>query len=332
MTLPVVDPTFFADAQSLATLKRQAAAHDPRALRAAAQQFESLFLDMVLKSAQAANFKDPLMGSSQERFYQDLYDQQLASDLSKTHKFGLAEMLVQQLRRQWAGSPSGSTASAESQPAVGTRPVQASPVTSPSPTASDTAAGTAPVRASSASPVSSAQQSAFARSLWPEAQKAAHQLGVSPVGLIAQAALETDWGRRMPRTAGGASSNNLFGIKATGAWHGASVRSGTQEYVNGTARAVQASFRAYGSCGQCFQDYTALLGSNPRYAGALGTGNDVGAFASALQQAGYATDPNYARKLTAVADTLSRTLATQNGSGPLKLSGVQPMTTGSDTL
>ena len=95
---------------------------------------------------------------------------------------------------------------------------------------------------------------------------------------------------------------------------------------------MQAQFRAYGSCGQCFQDYTALLRNDPRYAGALGTGNDVGAFASALQQAGYATDPNYARKLTAVADTLSRTLTAGSGAGALKLAAVRPMTTGTSTL
>jgi flagellar protein FlgJ len=152
------------------------------------------------------------------------------------------------------------------------------------------------------------------------------------VSLIAQAALETDWGRSTPRTPSGASSNNLFGIKASGGWSGPSVRIGTQEYVNGAATATQARFRAYGSCGQCFQDYTALLSGDPRYAAALGTGNDVGAFASALQQAGYATDPNYARKLTAVADTLSRTLASRGAPGPLKLADAGPITAGSSAL
>ena len=323
MTLPVVDPSLFADAQQLATLKREAAAHNPQALRAAAQQFEGLFIDMMLKSARAANFKDPLFGSSQQRFYQDLYDQQLSIQLSKTHTFGLAEMLVQQLRRQWAAPGSSATAAAGAATAASvsaSAPPAVSAPASPAPSTSATAA---------AGP---AQQSAFARSLWPDAERAARQLGVSPVGLIAQAALETDWGRRMPRTASGTTSNNLFGIKAMGGWGGPSVTSGTQEYRNGTASAVQAQFRAYGSCSQCFRDYTALLRNDPRYAGALGTGNDVGAFASALQQAGYATDPNYARKLTAVADTLSRTLTAEAGAGALKLAAVRPMTTGTSTL
>lgn len=323
MTLPVVDPSLFADAQQLATLKREAAAHNPQALRAAAQQFEGLFIDMMLKSARAANFKDPLFGSSQQRFYQDLYDQQLSMQLSKTHTFGLAEMLVQQLRRQWATPGSSGTHAADAAAAAhapATAPAAVSAPPSPAPGASTL--GTA----------GPAQQRAFAHSLWPDAERAARQLGVSPVSLIAQAALETDWGRRMPRTASGATSNNLFGIKAMGGWSGPSITNGTQEYRNGTASAVQAQFRAYGSCSQCFQDYTALLRNDPRYAGALGTGNDVGAFASALQQAGYATDPNYARKLTAVADTLSRTLTAQAGQGALKLAAVRPMTTGNSAL
>ena len=330
MTLPVVDPGLFADAQSLANLKREAAAHDPQALRVAAQQFESLFLDMMLKSAQAANFKDPLFGSSQERLYQDLYDQQLSTQMSETHTFGLAEMLVQQLRRQWGGGAasasasgtgaqeqigrSGGTPSAGS--AGGARPA-------PAPVSAASAAGTG---------VNASQQTAFARALWPDAERAARQLGVSPVTLVAQAALETDWGRSMPRTARGTSSNNLFGIKASGGWSGASARSDTQEYVHGAATVTQARFRAYGSCGQCFQDYTALLSSDPRYAAALGTGSDAGAFASALQQAGYATDPDYARKLTAVAATLSRTLAAEGAAGPLKLAAAGPITAGSSAL
>ena len=349
MRLPTVDPGLFADAQSIATLKREAAAHDPQALKTAARQFESLFLEMMLKSAQAANFKDPLFGSSQSRFYQDLYDQQLSIQLSKTHTFGLAEMLTQQLRRQWSGggASGGARASSAAQtpgptrlgaPTSGTtqapgRTSLPTPATASPPVVIGGAATPAAAHAAQGGPtVSPTEQTAFARALWPDAEQAAQRLGVSPVGLIAQAALETDWGRRLPRTAAGASSNNLFGIKAGAGWAGASVSAGTQEYVNGSATAVQAPFRAYGSCGQCFQDYTRLLSGNPRYAAALGTGNDIGAFASALQQAGYATDPHYARKLTAVAATLNRTLGAASGPAPLKPATIVPIYNGTSTL
>ncbi len=307
---PVIDPNLFATSSSLAGLRRGVAAHNPQALRTAAQQFESLFINMVLKSMQDANFKDPLFGSSQSRMYQDMYDEQLSIQLSKEHAFGLAEMLVQQLRRQWASegtkagpAASGPAAASAAAPASGPA-IAAPPVTSPE------------------------QQSAFARSIWPEAARAAHRLGVTPVALVAQAALETNWGRNIPRSAHGTSSNNLFGIKAGAGWSGPSVGSATQEYIDGMPTATRAQFRAYGSCGQCLHDYATLLSGDPRYRAALGTGNDVGAFAAALQRGGYATDPNYARKLTAVADTLSRVL----GAEPLKLAAAAPIAAGSGTL
>ncbi|MGC8519346.1 MAG: rod-binding protein, partial [Steroidobacteraceae bacterium] len=153
MTLPITDPGLFADAQSLATLKSQAAAHNPKALRAAAQQFESLFIGMMLKSAQDANFKDPLFGSSQQRMYQDLYDQQLSVQLSKTHTFGLAEMLVQQLRRQWSASGTPATSGAANSSALGgagtTSAVSAAavPGATPSPTATTDPKRLGPVNA-----------------------------------------------------------------------------------------------------------------------------------------------------------------------------------------
>lgn len=181
----------------------------------------------------------------------------------------------------------------------------------------------------------------FAQSLWPQAQQAARQLGVSPVSLLAQAALETDWGRSMPRSTDGSTSNNLFGIKAGAGWSGDSVQNDTQEYLGGTATAVKAQFRSYATPGQCFTDYVSLLQSNPRYAAALGTGDDTQAFGAALQRGGYATDPAYAAKLGAVANTLTRALtqARQAAAGgsylntaSLKSAAALPTTSGSDTL
>ena len=306
---PVIDPNLFATSSSFAGLRREVAAHNPQALRTAAQQFESLFINMVLKSMQDANFKDPLFGSSQSRMYQDMYDEQLSIQLSKEHAFGLAEMLVQQLRRQWAGEGSGSQVSGPAA-ASAAAPPASGPALAPPPAATPE------------------QQSAFARSIWPEAARAAHRLGVTPVALVAQAALETDWGRNIPRSAHGTSSNNLFGIKVGAGWSGPSVGSATQEYIDGTPTATRAHFRAYGSCGQCLHDYASLLSGDPRYRAALGTGSDVGAFAAALQRGGYATDPNYARKLTAVAATLSRVL----GAEPLKLAAAAPIAPSSGTL
>jgi flagellar protein FlgJ len=147
---------------------------------------------------------------------------------------------------------------------------------------------------------------AFVRSIWPHAKRTAEQLGVSAKALVAQAALETGWGRRL---VGGEDSHNLFGIKATG-WNGRRVESATHEYIGGARHDQRDSFRAYGSIHESFQDYARLMRSE-RYAGALAAGTDADRFARALQQAGYATDPAYAAKIQAIVDgpTLSRALA-----------------------
>jgi peptidoglycan hydrolase FlgJ len=330
MSLPLVDPSSLADAGNLTALKEAAAAHNPQALREAARQFESLFTSMVLKSMRQANFSDSLFGSDQENMYQDMYDDQIAAEISKGRGLGLADMLVQQLRRSGLA---GTTAASATAPTTATTSTASSSATLPP--------AAAAVSPNAVSCPSTTQQLQFAQSLWPQAQQAAQQLGVSPVSLVAQAALETDWGRSVPRSASGSSSNNLFGIKADAAWSGASVQSATQEYTGGTATAVKAQFRAYSTPSQCFKDYVSLLQSNPRYAAALGTGGNTQAFAAALQRGGYATDPSYAGKLGAVATTLTRALrqggraAAVNGSlsaALLKSAGVLPTTSGSNTL
>lgn len=362
---PLIDTSQLADAGNLGALKRAAARNSPQALRAAAGQFESLFVSMVLKSMQKANFKDPLFGSSQGNLYQEMYDDQIAAEISKGKGLGLADMLVQQLRREQPaaagsagtakptdGTPQAETSAAAAGPSISlsaTAPVTSSagPGTTASPIPGSATAPGAPIAATTtpAQAASTAQsacatpaeQTSFARALWPDAQQAARQLGVSPVTLLAQAALETDWGRSVPQASGGGTSNNLFGIKATGSWSGPAVESRTQEYSGGLPTRITAQFRAYGSPSQCFEDYVALLRGNPRYASALGTGTDVHAFGSALQQGGYATDPAYASKLTAVAGTLARALASEPA-GPagqpasLKFAANLPTTFGGGTL
>jgi flagellar protein FlgJ len=129
-------------------------------------------------------------------------------------------------------------------------------------------------------------------------------LGVDPRHLIAQAALETHWGQAVPRDASGRSSNNLFGVKSAGNSGSAAVSARTTEYAGGAAVSEVAQFRSYDSPSASVKDYVALLRANPRYAAALNTGSDTHAFASALQQGGYATDPNYARKIAAIAGAL----------------------------
>lgn len=261
----------FGDAEALASLKRADRSQTPEALRETARQFESLFTRMLLKSMRATSFDDSLGGQG-EGFYRDMFDDQLAIELSKGKGLGLADMLVEQLKRT-------GLAGAGEVPTAGNAP-----------TAGDAA------------------KDRFVHQLWPHAEAAGAELGVDPKTLLAHAALETGWGRHVPQGEDGRSSHNLFGIKATG-WNGERVQASTLEYADGTAQQRNEPFRAYESAGESFRDYVALIRDNPRYAAARGTGADTAAFARALQAGGYATDPDYAAKLERVASVLKFTPA-----------------------
>lgn len=271
MTAPT-NINFFADFQGLAALKNDAKQQAPAALKEAARQFESLFTQMLLKSMREANKsfgEDSMFGSDQADMYQDMFDDQMALQMSKGKGLGLAEMLVRQLQ--------GGVQSTEQAPA---------------PAPSEPSAIRHPL---------SASKDDFIRNMRPHAERAAREIGVDPDALLAQAALETGWGRAVPCNANGECSFNLFGIKAGSRWSGATVNVPTLEFEEGVAVRKFERFRAYDSPADSFRDYAALIGGNSRYANARGTGENVEAFASALQQGGYATDPNYAQKIAAVA-------------------------------
>lgn len=173
------------------------------------------------------------------------------------------------------------------------------------PSAVDTLAGT-----TAAAQLGPHTPEGFVASIWGHAQQAARELGVDAKALVAQAALETGWGRKLVQRNGGGSSHNLFGIKASG-WSGERASSGTHEYVDGVRRNETASFRAYTSVSDSFADYVKLLKNSPRYQNALQAGGDVRSFAQGLQKAGYATDPSYAAKIAAIAGgpTIERAIA-----------------------
>jgi peptidoglycan hydrolase FlgJ len=246
------------DGAALARIRAQAKS-DPRgAVKAAAQQFEALFLNMLLKSMRTTTSQSTPFDSEQTRFYQSMLDQQFAQVLAK-RGIGLADYVARQLDPPAAPAPTGP----------------------PNPAAP---AGAAPhVRQ-------------FVDDLWAHAAQAGRLTGVSPHFIVAQAALESDWGRREIRGADGAPSHNLFGVKAGPGWPGASVEATTTEYVNGEPRPSVERFRAYPSHKEAFLDYARLL-KDPRYAQALERGKDAEGFAAGLQEAGYATDPMYADKL-----------------------------------
>jgi peptidoglycan hydrolase FlgJ len=301
-TSPVNSADIYTDFSGLAALKKSANTNDPDAIRQVARQYESLFVRMMIKSMRDATGKDPIFGSDEEQTYQGMYDDQLSMEMTKGRGLGLADMLVRQLQHLSGGNKTDATQSAHG--------AAAAAANSAAGAQAGTKAGLRIFRDSSrgrstTTPVASpAAQANFISDLWPSAQQAGQQLGVDPRNLIAQAALETNWGTQVPRDARGRSSNNLFGMKAGSQWSGATVAAGTREYENGSTVGSVGQFRAYDSRAQSFQDYVALLQNSPRYAAALNTGANTQAFASALQRAGYATDPDYAGKITAIADSL----------------------------
>ena len=314
MTIPVDNSPLghgnadvYTDFAGLAALKKSARGNDPEALRQVAKQYESLFARMMIKSMRDAVGKDPMFGSDQEQSYQEMYDDQLSIELTKGKGLGLADILVKQMQKLAGGNKTGTQSSA----AQGTSSTHAAGLRMFKETGSASASqGTAATSASSATKAN------FISDLWPAAQEAGQQLGVDPRNLIAQAALETNWGTQVPHDASGQSSNNLFGMKTGSQWTGASVAAGTQEYLpggsagqNGTAVRTTAQFRAYDSKAQSFQDYVSLLRNSPRYTAALNTGSNVHAFATALQRGGYATDPDYASKVSSIVESINPQLA-----------------------
>jgi flagellar protein FlgJ len=295
-------------------LKRAAGNNDPAAIRTVAGQFESMFTRMMLKSMRDAIGPDPMFGSDQEQMYQGMADDQLAVQLSKGKGFGLADMLVRQLQKMGV---KGADAAANG-------------------TGAKAAAAYSATQSASTTSSTDAAKTNFIQGLWPQAQEAGQLLGVDPRHLIAQAALETNWGRSMPQDANGRTSNNLFGIKASAGWAGPTVTSDTQEFQGGVATTTSAQFKAYATPAQSFQDYVALLRNNPRYSTALNTGGDVQAFATGLQRAGYATDPDYANKIAAVANAVALKVndapAASASVNDLKLSSALPITASTGAL
>lgn len=307
-----VTPTYYADFKGLEGLKGNVKANDPKAIRAAAQQFESLFTNMMLKSMREAKLSNGLGDSQESDLYQDMYDQQIALKMSQGKGLGLADMLMAQLTRNRALKTTGGNAGASA-----TTPTTLAPI-------NGTASPTAPP------PPSTADKISFLKSIEPFARQAGSQLGVAPDTLMAQAALETGWGQHVPTASNGDSSFNLFGIKAGSGWGGDSVNSQTTEVIAGRAASLPQAFRSYSSLEQGVNDYVALLQRNSRYQHALGTGADVNAFAGALARGGYATDPDYVQKLHATAAAVKALRAT-DVTVPLKLLAGLPTTTGGES-
>lgn len=327
---------FALDVQGIQRLRYDAVRNPDANLRAAAEQFEALLLQTMLKSMRQAGPRSELFDSSQNRFYESLMDQQWAQHLAG-QGLGLAEQLVAQLNGRAvmqgrtvtdsliAGIPRGEPTDLRGREI----PVEALVIREARPAGED--ASSARTREAGPAPQAPAQQpeiqpeqasqgpaaiaappldsgpDAFIAHLRQPAFAVAAQTGIPAELLLAQAALETGWGRYRIPTAEGDDSHNLFGIKAGGGWAGEVTSITTHEFIEGRRVPVRADFRVYDSYQEAFADYARLMRGNPRYA-AVGDSDSAEQAARALQAAGYATDPAYADKLISLIER-SRQLA-----------------------
>ena len=281
----VTEVNNFSDFAGLARLRAEGAAEtDPQVTREAARQFEALFVQMMLKSMREAG---AILGDSTEGHYRDMFDQQVAMEMTRDKGIGIAEMLVRQLK---PGDRTETDAQVQNMPlprtAARARAVQ---------NAAELA--NAVSDAVSREDFRPANVQEFISGIWSHAQQAAEKIGADVRALVAQAALETGWGQHQIRDGQGVSINNLFGIKAGSTWTGDRQAVTTLEYEDGMAVRQRAEFRAYANLTEAFNDYVDFLTSHPRYQGALEHASDARAFVEELQNAGYATDPEYADKI-----------------------------------
>lgn len=274
------------DARALDSLRNEASRNPQAASRQAAVQFESLFMQMVMKSMRDATPKAD--GSSGQDNFTGMLDSQFARQFAG-RPGGLAEMIEKQLTGHMRNLP---PVSAENQAA---------------------AAPVAPASSTPAAPVKGASaQTEFMRRMLPHAQAAERATGVPASFILGQAALESGWGRGEIRHADGSPSFNLFGIKAGASWTGDTAQVRTTEYVDGQPVKQAARFRSYGSYAEAFSDYARLLADSPRYSGVVRGATTAESFAGGMQRAGYATDPQYATKL---ARTINHALSLQRALG-----------------
>lgn len=310
--LPVADLSsrLSFDVQGAAALRMKAASGDPAALKAAARQFEAMFIQTMLKTARQTHFTsdgDVFGDSSSMKLYQELLDQQWAEKIVGGKGLGFADMIVKRLTQD-AANEAAMNKMAAGDTARGEQAAETAPHT---PLAVPQAVGYPLEHRAAAEQTKDASQESggrhskreqssdrkqrFVEAMRPYAEQAEKVSGVPARFVLAHAALESGWGQREIVAADGTSSHNLFGIKAGAGWDGNSVNSTTTEYRQGVAMKISAKFRAYADYAEAFIDYARLL--KRRYSGAVAAGNDAQAFASGLARGGYATDPDYMDKL-----------------------------------
>ena len=290
-----------ADIQSLGNLKMDAGKQTPESIQETAKQFESLFMKELLKSMREATVKSGMLDNPGSDLGTDLLDQQFAVQMSG-QPGGLSTLIAQQLTRQMGGPDATKP----------TNPHPADPARNVGPVGKTGAAGNTGAVAPTALQATpqagltrpaTARQADFVGKHSAAANNIERATGIPAAFMLGQAGHETGWGKFEIKGKGGAQSFNLFGIKAGSSWTGKVAEITTTEYVDGVAQKKVAKFRAYDSYEDSFKDYARLISESPRYAKVKQQTGSAYAFASGLQKAGYATDPEYANKLSRAINT-----------------------------
>lgn len=286
------------DAAGLDKLRVAARNNSPAALKAAATQFEALFLENVMKTMRDAAPADGLLDSESGRMMQTMLDQQYARAMA-SRGIGLADMLARQLGpRVVTADPTADPVNSALDNVLNSVLNNAGNAARPAAGPSVAVATPAPAERHAAGGRDVASRTrAFTERFTELAETASAATGIPAKFMLAQAALETGWGKREIRHADGSNSHNLFGIKAGKGWNGPVAEVMTTEYVNGVATRRVEKFRAYGSYAEAFADYANMLTNSSRYKTVVASASDAVGFAQGLQRAGYATDPQYADKL-----------------------------------
>lgn len=297
------DARVYTDVQSLENLRYQSGKNAAAAKKEVSQQFESMLMQIVIRSMRDANkaFSSDLFGSDQMDFYQDMFDKQL-SLLSSTSQTGFAQIIEKNLDQQYGLNKTNTETNASSTPHELTLPLFKKAQTETIPTntphsVQPMVSKEPPAAIEPAQSPSFNSQHDFVSALWSSAKTAAKTIGVDPKILLAQAALETNWGKKILPHGNSSSSFNLFNIKADASWSKQSVTTETLEQKDGILSKEKARFRSYDSFMESFMDYVRFLKDNNRYSQALNKATNPQQFVHALQNAGFATDSNYADKI-----------------------------------
>ena len=302
----------YTDFSGLSRLRSAAQSHHSDADKAVAEQIEGVFIGMMLKSMRSGAGGDAF-GSATPSMARDLYDAQLAQHLSRGGRLGFANMILREIGQsaQSLDSPSKDSPAQFPLPQrnallarnlwyqdtkgggqrlnahrsdVGASGLKVAPNTTANEVTAD-------------HPWRTAEE--FVAELRPAAERAARVIGTRAEAVIAVAALETGWGKHMPKRSDGSPSYNLFGIKSHG-WRGEVARSATLEFEQGAFNRRVEPFRAYSSPQQAVADFANFVTTQPRYGKALKVAANPEAFLTELHRAGYATDPSYGKKLLSI--------------------------------